>query len=125
MYTVAVKKNFSALHFLVGGDWGAENEKHTHHYEIEVLVEGKSLNEHGYLLDIDEIKSGLSRVTSYFRDKTLNELPEFHGINPSIEHLARVIHGMLFGRISDSRITTTRVRVWEDADAWASYREEH
>lgn len=125
MYTVAVKKNFSALHFLVVGDWGAENEKHTHHYEIEVLVEGKSLNEHGYLLDIDEIKSGLSRVTSYFRGKTLNDLPEFHEINPSIEHLARVIHGMLFGRISDPRIATTQVRVWEDADAWASYREEH
>ena len=125
MYIVAVKKKFSALHFLVGGDCGAENENHTHHYEIEVLVEEKSLNEHGYLLDIDEIKSGLSRVTSYFRDKTLNELPEFHGINPSIEHLARVIHGMLFGRISDPRITTTQVRVWEDADAWASYREEH
>ncbi|MEN6375737.1 MAG: 6-carboxytetrahydropterin synthase [Smithella sp.] len=125
MYTVAVKTGFSAQHFLVGGDWGAENQKHTHYYEIEVLVEGNSLNEHGYLLDIDEIKNGLSRATSYFRDKTLNELPEFLGINPSIEHLARVIHGMLFGRIQDSRITTTRVKVWEDADAWASYREEH
>ncbi len=125
MYTVAVKTDFSAQHFLVGGDWGAENQKHTHHYAIEVLLTGNSLNEHGYLLDIDVVKRELNRVTSYFRDSTLNELAEFGCINPSIEHLARVIHGMLFGRIHDSRISTTCVKVWEDAEAWASYREEH
>ena len=118
MYTVAVKTDFSAQHFLVGGDWGVENQKHTHHYEIEVLTEGDRLNEHGYLLDITVVKSELNRVTSYFLGNTLNELPEFHGINPSIEHLARIIHEMLFGRISDVRITTTQVKVWEDADAW-------
>ena len=125
MYTVAVKTDFSAQHFLVGGDCGAENQKHTHHYEIEVLLTGDSLNEHGYLLDIDEIKSELSRVTSYFGGSTFNELPEFHGINPSIEHLARIIHGMLFGRFSDSRISGACVKIWEDAAAWASYTKEH
>jgi 6-pyruvoyltetrahydropterin/6-carboxytetrahydropterin synthase len=28
MYTVSVKRDFIASHFLVGGDWGNENECH-------------------------------------------------------------------------------------------------
>jgi hypothetical protein len=34
MYTVAVKRDFIASHFLVGGDWGSENERHAHHYVV-------------------------------------------------------------------------------------------
>jgi 6-pyruvoyltetrahydropterin/6-carboxytetrahydropterin synthase len=43
MYTVAVKRDFVAQHFLVGGDWGAENQKHSHHYEVELQLEGATL----------------------------------------------------------------------------------
>jgi 6-pyruvoyltetrahydropterin/6-carboxytetrahydropterin synthase len=32
MYTVAVRRDFIAQHYLIGGDWGAENELHAHHY---------------------------------------------------------------------------------------------
>jgi 6-pyruvoyltetrahydropterin/6-carboxytetrahydropterin synthase len=31
MYVVAVKREFDAQHFLIGGDWGPENEIHSHH----------------------------------------------------------------------------------------------
>ena len=40
MYTVAVSREFIAHHFLVGGDWGRENQKHSHHYRIELQLEG-------------------------------------------------------------------------------------
>ena len=30
MYTVSVKRDFIARHFLIGGDWGRENEPHAH-----------------------------------------------------------------------------------------------
>ena len=35
MYSVAVKREFVAQHFLIGGDWGAENDWHSHHYQVE------------------------------------------------------------------------------------------
>ena len=40
MYAVAVSRDFVAQHFLIGGDWGAENESHSHHYRVEVGLEG-------------------------------------------------------------------------------------
>ena len=39
MYTVSVKHDLIARHYLIGGDWGAENDLHSHHYVIEVRVE--------------------------------------------------------------------------------------
>jgi len=86
MYTVAVKRDFVAQHFLIGGDWGAENTLHSHHYAIEVQLEGDRLDRHGYLVDIVEIEQALNALVAHYRDHTLNELPEFAGLNPSIEH---------------------------------------
>jgi hypothetical protein len=43
MYTTAVRQDFIAQHCLIGGDWGAENEKHSHHYQVEVQLVGQSL----------------------------------------------------------------------------------
>ena len=37
-YTLAVKRDFVARHFLFGADWGAENQLHSHHYQVEVAV---------------------------------------------------------------------------------------
>ena len=48
MYTLTVKRDFVAQHYLIGGDWGAENEKHSHHYAVELTLEGRELDEHGY-----------------------------------------------------------------------------
>ncbi|RQW02823.1 MAG: 6-carboxytetrahydropterin synthase, partial [Calditrichaeota bacterium] len=40
MYTVTVIRDFISRHFLIGGDWGAENDLHSHHYKIELMLEG-------------------------------------------------------------------------------------
>ncbi len=124
MYCVAVKQDFIAQHFLIGGDWGPENQKHSHHYQIELELEGKALDEHGYLVDIVDIKDNLEKLMAYFRDKTLNDLSEFKEINPSIEHLAYICHHMLSSRIKGSNISSLRVKIWEDNLAWAAYRKE-
>lgn len=48
LYTVAVQRDFVAQHFLFGGDWGPENELHSHHYKVEVQLEGNGLDQHRY-----------------------------------------------------------------------------
>src|SRR3970040_1153051 len=122
MYSVAVKKDFIAQHFLVGGDWGAENEKHSHHYAIELTLEGRELDQHGYLVDIVDIENHLQNLVAGFRDQTLNDLPEFAGLNPSIEHFARIFCQALAGHIQAPNIGVIRVKLWENDIAWAAYR---
>ena len=63
MYTLRVARDFVAQHYLTVPDCGPENEWHSHHFEIELILEGPSLNEHGYLVDIVEVEDLLeSRV---------------------------------------------------------------
>lgn len=123
MYTVAVKRDFVAQHFLIGGDWGAENFKHSHHYFLELQLIGKDLDKHGYLVDIVDIEQQLERILDYYRDQTLNELPEFQGLNPSIEHFSRIICQTLAERIQAPNLDALTVVLWENEIAWASYRQ--
>lgn len=122
MYTVAVQRDFIAQHFLIGGDWGAENRRHSHHYRIELQLHGESLDEHGYLVDIVAIEAALDALVAQYRDCTLNELDEFEGLNPSIEHFSRILCTTLSRRITAPNIRTLAVRLWENEIAWAGYR---
>jgi len=123
MYTVAVKREFVAQHFLIGGDWGAENEWHSHHYQVEVQLTGQTLDQHGYLVDIVDIEANLDALVAYFRDKTLNDLPEFAGLNPSIEHFSRIFWQAIAGRIQAPNLARMGVTIWENDIAWASYEQ--
>lgn len=123
MYTVAVERSFVAQHFLFGGDWGPENLLHSHPYKVEVQLRGDTLDGHGYLVDIVDIDFHLDEIVAYFRDRTLNELAEFAGLNPSIEHFARILCRMLRQRISAPNLQAMRVKIWETDIAWAAYHE--
>lgn len=122
MYTLAVKRDFVAQHFLIGGDWGAENFWHSHHYQVEVQLEGTELDQHGYMVDIVDVERNLTAIVDYYRDKTLNELPEFAGLNPSIEHFTRILCTTLAERIKAANLQAVVVRIWENEIAWAAYR---
>lgn len=122
MYTVAVKRDFVAQHFLIGGDWGPENEWHSHHYRVETQLEGNALDRHGYLVDIVDIEHHLEALVEYYRDKTLNELPEFAGLNPSIEHFSRIFCEAFSARVLAPNIFAVTTKIWENEIAWASYR---
>jgi 6-pyruvoyltetrahydropterin/6-carboxytetrahydropterin synthase len=124
MYTVAVKRDFVAQHYLIGGDWGSENDLHSHHYAIELQLEGNELDQHGYLVDIVDIETHLEALVDEYRDQTLNDLAIFKGLNPSIEHFSRILCLELDRRINASNITTLTVILWENEIAWASYRHE-
>lgn len=121
MYAVAVKRDFIAQHFLVGGDWGAENHLHSHHYHVEVQLVGPTLDQHGYLVDIVDIESALDSLTAGFRDRCLNDLAEFAEINPSIEHFSRIFCEAMKSRIDTRRLSELIVTIWENDIAWARY----
>jgi 6-pyruvoyltetrahydropterin/6-carboxytetrahydropterin synthase len=121
MYKVAVKRDFIAQHYLIGGDWGAENDLHAHHYVIELQLEGSELDHHGYLVDIMDIEANLEALVDSYRDHILNDMPAFKGLNPSIEHFSRILCLELDRRIQAANITGLSVVLWENEIAWASY----
>jgi 6-pyruvoyltetrahydropterin/6-carboxytetrahydropterin synthase len=121
MYELMVRRDFVAQHFLTVPNCGPENEWHSHHFELEVILRGDSLNQHGYLVDIDEVKEALDAIVDRYRDTTLNDLPEFEGLNPSVEHFARIVCDSLNDRLSTSTLEGMEVKIWEDEEAWASY----
>ena len=123
MYTVAVTRDFIANHKLIGGDWGAENFPHAHHYVAEVSIESAQLDKHGYLVDITEIEAALGKTVDYFRDSMLNDKPEFAGLNPSIEHFSRIIVEKILPLIHPPGTGSLTVKLWENATCWSAFRQ--
>jgi len=121
MYILGVKREFIARHFLIGGDWGPENFPNSHHYVLELQLEGKDLDQHGYLVDIVDVDRHLDEIVSYYKEQMLNDKPEFAGLNPSIEHFAQILAASLNERIQAANITALKVILWENESAWAAY----
>ncbi len=124
MYTLGVKRNFIARHFLIGGDWGPENFPNSHHYVLELQLEGKELDQHGYLVDLVDVEKHLNEVIGQYKEQMLNDCPAFAGLNPSIEHFARILATALSERIQAKNISAVKVLLWENESAWAAYRVE-
>ena len=121
MYELGIKRDFIAKHFLIGGDWGPENFPNSHHYVLELRLEGRELNQHGYLVDIVEVNQHLDEIVNYYKDQMLNEKAEFAGLNPSIENFARILAAALSERIKAGNISELKVVLWENESAWAAY----
>jgi 6-pyruvoyltetrahydropterin/6-carboxytetrahydropterin synthase len=124
MYTLAVRRDFIAHHFLIGGDWGPENDPNSHHYLLELQLRGRELDQHGYLCDIVDIEKHLDEIVGYYREQMLNDRPEFEGLNPSIEHFARILAESLNERIRAETLTALKVVLWEHERAWAAFEVE-
>ncbi len=124
MYTLTIQRDFIAQHYLIGGDWGPENDLHSHHYKLEITLEGFELDQHGYLVDIVHLEALLDDLAARYRDHTLNDLPEFAGLNPSIEHFCRIVATRLSDGLRADNICAVTARIWENDIASASYRQE-
>lgn len=121
MYVVEVSRGFTAEHYLTVPDAGPEGEPHTHDYEATVRLSGTALDEHGYLVDIDEVRAVVNETVGGYRDRRLNELPEFEGKNPSAERLAERFTVRLLDGLDAPLVDRIRVRIREDEDAAAAF----
>ncbi len=124
LYTITVKREFTAYHYLTGGDWGPENEKHAHQYRVELELEGEELDRHGYLVDIVDIERIFDALVKQYQGKTLNALDEFKGLNPSIENFSRIICQQFMSKLDADNVSAARVKIWENEIACASFRQE-
>jgi 6-pyruvoyltetrahydropterin/6-carboxytetrahydropterin synthase len=98
---------------------------HGHNYELQVTLTGTP-DANGLLMPVPEFERIVSStVIDRLDHKNLNlEIPEFAGINPSVENIAMVIYGMLKTKLRDSDNTRlASVTVWETPKTWCEYSE--
>jgi 6-pyruvoyltetrahydropterin/6-carboxytetrahydropterin synthase len=89
---------------------------------LELELGGTELDEHGYLVDIVQVESVLRDLRTSYADRLLNDLAEFDGLNPSVEHFARIICERAARQLPAPNLTAIGVRLWENEAASASYR---
>ena len=94
---------------------------HGHNYQIEVTVEGVPDETDGLVEPLPGFQRVVKeRVIDRFDHKHLNlDCPEFRSLNPTVEHIARVIWDLLDGAFDRARLA--RVRVWETPKTFAEY----
>ncbi len=121
-FKVGVLADFVAQHYLIGGDFGPEGALHSHHYRVELTVAGTELDRHGFLVDIVRLREELGRLLDRYRDRTLNDLPDFAGLNPGVEVVAKAMAVSLERALGSDTLDSLTVKLWENDTAWASYR---
>lgn len=72
---------------------------HGRTYRLVAAFRGEKLNERGYLADERELRAMLGEVAAMLDHKYLNELPQFQGVNPSAENIARWVAGELLKKL--------------------------
>jgi 6-pyruvoyltetrahydropterin/6-carboxytetrahydropterin synthase len=97
---------------------------HGHNYQVEITVSGEPSKSTGVVIPITQFEQVVKeQVINRFDHKHLNEdCPEFADLNPSVEHIAKVIWSVLEGHFGEASLTS--VRVWETPKTWAEYRGE-
>ena len=67
-----------------GGDWGKENEWHSHPYRLEVVFEGDALDEHGYLIDISVVEPRLDALATGIAARCSTTCPSSRARTPGL-----------------------------------------
>ena len=118
MYEIKAQMHFSAAHHLLNYEGECENQ-HGHNWLVEAYVMGTELDKSNILIDYKVLKKQLKSVLDLLDHKDINELPDFKGISPSSETLARYIYNKMKEQIPQ----ISKISVWETSTSCASYYE--
>ncbi|MBW7839950.1 MAG: 6-carboxytetrahydropterin synthase [Chitinophagaceae bacterium] len=94
---------------------------HGHNYELEVKITGIPDPKTGFLVNLKTLSETIkSRVLKRFDHKNLNlDVDDFKHLNPTVENIAVVIHGLLRPEINPEHDLT--IRVYETQKNYAEY----
>lgn len=125
MHTIFKDFSFAAAHAIRGHTRGCEN-LHGHNYRVRVHLRAHRLDELGMVLDFADLKAIMQEVLGPFDHRVINEVPPFDRRNTTAELLAEHVFGEVGRRLPGSdeprrRVEVTRVEVWENETAGASY----
>lgn len=119
MFEVKIETNFSSAHHLLNYKGKCEN-MHGHNWKVEVALQGDGLDASNILVDFKVLKKTVNEIIDYLDHKDINELPEFKGISPSSEIIAKYI----YFEVKKTFKNVARVSVYETPTSCATYFEE-
>ena len=119
MYRVTVTARFSAAHRLRLAD-GRLEAPHGHDWVVEVSFAGPELDSTGVLIDFVEAKQALDHIVGQLHHTDLNQCPLMQDLNPSAEHVARIIFQAMETGVNRPKLLES-VRVREQPGCWASF----
>lgn len=122
-YTLKVVTDFAASHILEGHP-GKCARLHGHNWKVEAEVAATALNDLGMAIDFADLKSAVQDLVEGMDHRHLNDLPAFEGVNPTAEHVARVVYQGLAGRLSGPQMSVVAVTIWETDRACVRYTED-
>jgi len=120
MYTLAIQRAFIAQHYHTA-EWDDQKKLKSFRYKVELMIESDELDHQGYIVDFDELGVQFDGVIDEFRDQTLSELPDFDGLNPSVEHFCRILCEKMDDALYAPNVTAISMKLWEGDNVWAAY----
>lgn len=118
MFEVKIETHFSSAHHLLNYKGECENQ-HGHNWKVEVYVQGEELDKSNILIDFKILKKKINEIVDYLDHTDINALPEFIGVSPSSEILAKFIYNrakLVFKGVSKVCVyetPTSRATYWE------------
>lgn len=120
-YQVIVEEGFSAAHAL-RHYYGKTEPMHGHNFRVQVVVEGKRLqNKVKYVTDFVALRRALRATVERLDYSVINEVPPFTKENPSAENIAIYICDQLKRRWREPGVKLESVTVWETPESAARY----
>jgi len=122
MYVLTVEDTFASAHQLRGYKGKCENI-HGHNWKVVLSVKGRELNDIGLLIDFNDLKTILKKITGFLDHKNINEIPPFDILNPSSELIAEFICNETSKELKkfNSDIEVESVTVWESGTSRCTY----
>jgi len=120
MYEIIVEDHFDSAHFLRGYKGKCENT-HGHRYTVRVRLKTERLNEIGLAYDFNNLKRNLAEILTKYDHCSLNQIPPFDRINPSVENVATTIYHELKAKLYHEPISISAVEAWETPEQGVIY----
>ena len=92
---------------------------HGHRWEVVVCASSQELDEQGMAVDFGVLKGALDAILEELDHHCLNETSPFDTINPSSEHIARMVFQRMQAALPE--IHFEHVEAWESPDAWVTF----
>ncbi|MBI1368927.1 MAG: hypothetical protein GC162_09775 [Planctomycetes bacterium] len=96
---------------------------HGHNYRVEVTVRSP-IDAAGHAIEVGALDKLVDvAVIEKLDHKHLNvDVPQFASLNPSVEHIAKVVYDMLESPVAKRGVKLEQVRVWETSKTVCTYR---
>ena len=98
MFQIELQSHFSAAHAITIG--GVREPLHGHDWHVTAVIQARTLDDEGLLLDFHAVKHALDEILAAFHNRNLNEVAPFTELNPTAENVARYLASRLAAAVN-------------------------